>query len=156
MERRVSPDKVEAPFPHHAGKHQPSLSHNFNTDNPATVNRAVSSAQDMAHTNQIHTPQDSVDTKKDPHDSLSMVSLMEQDKKKIQLLQSNLTLEKEYNRDLNTQLTAQMELIKTQHEKLIEGENQINEMKLRLLIKFEQIKMLEDYYNKHHEDSFEK
>ena len=34
-----------------------------------------------------------------------------------------------------------------QNEKLIEGENHINEMKLRLLIKFEQIKLLEDYYN---------
>ena len=54
------------------------------------------------------------------------------------------------------QLTAQMELIKMQNEKLIEGENQINEMKLRLLIKFEQIKLLEDYHNKQHLDSFEK
>ena len=65
----------------------------------------------------------------------------------MQLLQTNLALEKEYNRDLNTQLTAQMELIKMQNEKLIEGETHINEMKLRLLIKFEQIKVLEDYYN---------
>jgi hypothetical protein len=40
-----------------------------------------------------------------------------------------------------------MELIKMQNEKLIEGETQINEMKLRLLLKFEQIKILEDYYN---------
>ena len=29
-------------------------------------------------------------------------------------------------------------------------------MKLRLLIKFEQIKVLEDYYNRHHSDAFEK
>ena len=29
-------------------------------------------------------------------------------------------------------------------------------MKLRLLIKFEQIKLLEDYYNRQHLDSFEK
>ena len=43
-----------------------------------------------------------------------------------------------------------------QNEKLIEGENQINEMKLRLLIKFEQIKLLEDYYNRQHFDAFEK
>ena len=91
-----------------------------------------------------------------PADNVSIISTLEQDRKKIQLLQSNLALEKEYNRDLNTQLTAQMELIKMQNEKLIEGENQINEMKLRLLIKFEQIKVLEDYYNRHHSDAFEK
>ena len=65
-------------------------------------------------------------------------------------------MEKEYNRDLNTQLTAQMELIKTQQEKLIEGENQLNEMKLRLLIKFEQIKILEDFYNRRHIDSVDR
>ena len=91
-----------------------------------------------------------------PNDSISIMSTIEQDRKKIQLLQTNLGLEKEYNRDLNTQLAAQMELIKMQNEKLIEGENQINEMKLRLLIKFEQIKLLEDYYNRQHLDSFEK
>lgn len=83
-------------------------------------------------------------------DNLSLVSSLEQDRKKMQLLQTNLALEKEYNRDLNTQLTAQMELIKMQNEKLIEGETQINEMKLRLLLKFEQIKILEDYYNQQH------
>lgn len=71
-------------------------------------------------------------------------------------MQTNLALEKEYNRDLNTQLTAQMELIKTQQEKLIEGENQLNEMKLRLLIKFEQIKILEDFYNRRHIDSVDR
>ena len=58
-----------------------------------------------------------------PADNVSIISTLEQDRKKIQLLQSNLALEKEYNRDLNTQLTAQMELIKMQNEKLIEGEN---------------------------------
>jgi len=42
-----------------------------------------------------------------------------------------------------------------QNEKLIEGETQINEMKLRLLIKFEQIKVLEDYYNQQHAYAFE-
>ena len=83
-----------------------------------------------------------------PNDSISIMSTIEQDRKKIQLLQTNLGLEKEYNRDLNTQLAAQMELIKMQNEKLLEGEHQINEMKLRLLIKFEQIKLLEDYYNR--------
>ena len=82
-----------------------------------------------------------------PSDNVSMVSTLEQDRKKIQLLQNNLALEKEFNKDLNTQLTAQMDLIKLQNEKLIEGENQLNQMKLRLLIKFEQIKMLEDFYN---------
>ena len=71
-------------------------------------------------------------------------------------MQTNLALEKEYNRDLNRQLTAQMELIKTQQEKLIEGENQLNEMKLRLLIKFEQIKILEDFYNRRHIDSVDR
>lgn len=91
-----------------------------------------------------------------PAESISILSTMDQDRKKIQLLQTNLGLEKEYNRELNTQLTAQMELIKMQNEKLIEGENHINEMKLRLLIKFEQIKILEDYYNRQHLDSFEK
>lgn len=35
-------------------------------------------------------------------DNLSMLSTLEQDRKKIQLLQTNLTLEKDYNRDLNT------------------------------------------------------
>ena len=49
-----------------------------------------------------------------------------------------------------------MELIKTQQEKLIEGENQLNEMKLRLLIKFEQIKLLEDFYNRRHHDAVDK
>ena len=58
-----------------------------------------------------------------PADNLSMMSTLDQDRKKIHLLQTNLGLEKEYNRDLNTQLTAQMELIKMQNEKLIEGEN---------------------------------
>ena len=48
-----------------------------------------------------------------------------------------------------------MELIKMQNEKLIEGESHINEMKLRLLIKFEQIKVLEDFYNRHHTGKFE-
>ena len=51
------------------------------------------------------------------------MSTIEQDRKKIQLLQTNLGLEKEYNRDLNTQLAAQMELIKMQNEKLLEGEH---------------------------------
>ena len=46
----------------------------------------------------------------------------------------------------------QMERIKIQNEKLIESENSVNEMKLRMLIKFEQIKMLEDFYNMHHAD----
>ena len=46
----------------------------------------------------------------------------------------------------------QMERIKIQNEKLIESENSVNEMKLRILIKFEQIKMLEDFYNIHHSD----
>jgi len=39
-------------------------------------------------------------------DNLSLVSNLEQDRKKMQLLHTNLALEKEYNRDLNTQLTA--------------------------------------------------
>ena len=47
------------------------------------------------------------------------------------------------------QLTAQMELIKVQNEKLLEGEHHLNEMKLRLLVKFDQIKLLEDFYNRH-------
>ena len=58
-----------------------------------------------------------------PNDSISIMSTIEQDRKKIQLLQTNLGLEKEYNRDLNTQLAAQMELIKMQNEKLLEGEH---------------------------------
>ena len=42
-----------------------------------------------------------------------------------------------------------MELIKVQNEKLLEGESHLNEMKLRLLVKFDQIKLLEDFYNRH-------
>ena len=45
-----------------------------------------------------------------------------------------------------------MQTIQRQNQQLIEGENQLNEMKLKLLIKFEQIQMLEDFYNLHHED----
>ena len=88
-------------------------------------------------------------------ENVSIASQLDQDRKKIQLLHQNLSLEKEYNKDLNTQLTAQMELIKLQNEKLIEGENQINEMKLRLLIKFEQIKVLEEYYNRNHSEAYD-
>lgn len=47
------------------------------------------------------------------------------------------------------QLSAQMELIKIQNEKLLAGESHINEMKLRLLVKYEQIKLLEDFYNRY-------
>ena len=36
-----------------------------------------------------------------------------------------------------------------QNEKLLEGESHLNEMKLRLLVKFDQIKLLEDFYNRH-------
>jgi hypothetical protein len=42
----------------------------------------------------------------------SILSTMEQDRKKIQLLQQNLMLEKEYNKDLNVQLSMQMDRIK--------------------------------------------
>lgn len=58
-----------------------------------------------------------------PSENVSLVSNLEQDRKKIQLLQNNLALEKEFNKDLNNQLTSQMDLIKMQNEKLIEGEN---------------------------------
>lgn len=44
-----------------------------------------------------------------------------------------------------------MELIKVQNEKLLEGESHLNEMKLRLLVKFDQIKLLEDFYNRYSE-----
>ena len=50
------------------------------------------------------------------------------------------------------QLGAQMELIKVQNEKLLAGESHINEMKLRMLVKYEKIKLLEDFYNRYHSD----
>jgi hypothetical protein len=34
-----------------------------------------------------------------------------------------------------------------QNERLIQQENDMNEIKLKMLIKFDQIKVLEDFYN---------
>jgi len=52
-----------------------------------------------------------------PEVDSSIVSQMEQDKKKIQLLQQDLLIEKEYNQELNQQLQVQMEQIRDQNEK---------------------------------------
>ena len=49
-----------------------------------------------------------------------------------------------------------MEQARIQNEKLIQSENQMNEMKLKMLLKFDQIKLLEDFYNYHHADDPEK
>ena len=56
-------------------------------------------------------------------------------------------IEKEHNAELNKQLQVQMEQLLDQNEKFMDSEAELNEMKLKLLIKFDQIKLLEDYYN---------
>jgi len=43
-----------------------------------------------------------------------------------------------------------MEQARQHNERLIMSENQMNEMKLKMLLKFDQIKLLEDFYNYHH------
>lgn len=40
-----------------------------------------------------------------------------------------------------------MEQLLDQNEKFMDSEAELNEMKLKLLIKFDQIKLLEDFYN---------
>jgi hypothetical protein len=40
-----------------------------------------------------------------------------------------------------------------QNEKMIAAENEINEMKLKMLIKFDQIKFLQEFYNQNFEGS---
>lgn len=40
-----------------------------------------------------------------------------------------------------------MDQIREQNEKFMEQEAVMNEMKLKMLIKFDQIKLLEDFYN---------
>ncbi len=38
-----------------------------------------------------------------------------------------------------------------QNEKLLKAENEMNQMKLKMLIKFDQIKVIEDFYNSYFE-----
>ena len=69
------------------------------------------------------------------------------------LMRQNLEAEKDFNQQLNMQLNYQLEQAKSQSEQLIQSENQMNELKLKMLLKFDQIKLLEDFYNHQHRDN---
>lgn len=45
-----------------------------------------------------------------------------------------------------------MDQIREQNEKQIDQETEMNEVKLKMLIKFDQIKLLEDFYNQRMEE----
>eukprot|EP00347_Sterkiella_histriomuscorum_P019040 403343196 len=72
---------------------------------------------------------------------------MNDEKKKVLILQQSLIIENEMNQSLNHQLNSEIERVKFENDKLIEMEKYMNEQKLKMLIKFEKIKQLEDYYN---------
>jgi hypothetical protein len=74
------------------------------------------------------------------------------DLQKLTLIKQNLDAEKDFNQQLNIHLNYQLESAKTQSENLILSENNMNELKLKMLLKFDQIKLLEDFYNHHYRD----
>ena len=56
-------------------------------------------------------------------------------------------MEAEVNHKLADQLQSEISKAKQENAKLIEIEKKLNEQKLKVLIKFEKIKLLEDFYN---------
>ena len=62
-------------------------------------------------------------------------------------MQQNLKLERDLQVSLNQHLEGELSNAHHQHLKASDLERQMNELKLKMLIKFDKIKLLEDFYN---------
>jgi hypothetical protein len=67
--------------------------------------------------------------------------------KEVSLMQQNLKLERDLQVSLNQHLEGELSNAHHQHQKASDLERQMNELKLKMLIKFDKIKLLEDFYN---------
>ena len=67
--------------------------------------------------------------------------------KEVTILQHNLRMERELQATINQQLEQELMIVQQEQFRMAEVERQMNEAKLKMLIKFEKIKQLEDYYN---------
>jgi hypothetical protein len=67
--------------------------------------------------------------------------------KEVSLMQQNLKLERDLQVSLNQHLEGELSNVHYQHQKASDLERQMNELKLKMLIKFDKIKLLEDFYN---------
>lgn len=86
--------------------------------------------------------------KQQPSPNKSTVLLeVDGESRELQLLQQNLKMERDLQCSLNQQLEEDISFAQVEHSRLAEMERHMNEQKLRLLLKFEKIKMLEEYYN---------
>ena len=62
-------------------------------------------------------------------------------------MQQNLKLERDLQMSLNQHLEGELSNAHHQQLKASDLERQMNELKLKMLIKFDKIKLLEDFYN---------
>ena len=62
-------------------------------------------------------------------------------------MQQNLMLERDLQVSLNQHLEGELSNANQQNQKASDLERQMNELKLKMLIKFDKIKLLEDFYN---------
>ena len=62
-------------------------------------------------------------------------------------MQQNLKLERDLQVSLNQHLEGELSNANQQNQKASDLERQMNELKLKMLIKFDKIKLLEDFYN---------
>lgn len=62
-------------------------------------------------------------------------------------MEQNLRLEKELQVSMKQQLEEEVRDAQIEHQRAGEIEREMNELKLKMLIKFDKIKMLEDFYN---------
>ena len=62
-------------------------------------------------------------------------------------MQQNLKLERDLQVSLNQHLEGELSNAHHQQLKASDLERQMNELKLKMLIKFDKIKLLEDFYN---------
>lgn len=63
------------------------------------------------------------------------------------IVKQNLQVEREYTLELQQQLKAELEKVQQHREDLKMLETDMNQQKLKMLIKFDKIKYLEDFYN---------
>jgi len=79
--------------------------------------------------------------------SFESFSVEEDERRKAVLLRQNLELELELKSELNQQLSFEIAKAQEENKRLIELEEKLNQGRLQMLLKFDRIKVLEEFYN---------